>query len=136
MLRAIVCVLALLLASPSYSGENMPVELVRVVDGDTIVVNIPDWPDVVGHEIGVRVAGCDTPELRDKRPEIKAMAYRAKQAVMLLLQDAEQIELSNIQRGKYFRLVADVYADDINVAFVLISAGLAQPYDGGTRPAW
>ncbi|QJB57163.1 thermonuclease family protein [Pseudodesulfovibrio sp. zrk46] len=120
----------------SYAADGMVVELVRVVDGDTFVVNIAGWPDVVGREIGVRLAGCDTPELRDKRPAIKIMAYQAKEALGLLLTQAKTVELRNIRRGKYFRLVADVFADDTDVAAILIAAGLAQPYHGGRRPCW
>lgn len=115
---------------------GLVVDLVRVIDGDTIVVTIDGWPEVVGHEIGVRVAGCDTPELRDKRPDIKRLAYEAKGAVLLMLQHSRQIELRNIRRGKYFRLVADVYADGNKLSEFLIRQGLAQPYDGGTRPKW
>lgn len=131
-------IIALILFSPAVSCafDGIAVELVRVVDGDTIIVNVAGWPEIVGHEIGVRVAGCDTPELRDKRPAIKAKAYEAKEALLLLLSSAQVVELRNIRRGKYFRLVANVYADGTDISLVLISAGLAQPYDGGRRPSW
>lgn len=36
-------------------------------------------------------------------------------------------------RGKYFRILAVVYVDDENLGQALINAGLARPYDGGTR---
>ncbi len=116
-----------------HAGDGMVVDLVRVVDGDTIVVNIHGWPDIVGREIGVRVSGCDTPELRDRRPEVKALAYRAKRVVTDVLFNAGIVTLHNIRRGKYFRLVADVYADDICISSFLIHAGLALPYDGGKK---
>lgn len=136
MARILGIWLVLLLASVAHGADVQVVQLVRVVDGDTIVVNIQGWPEIVGLEIGVRVAGCDTPELRDKRPEIRAMAYRARDMVAVLLGKAQVVELRNISRGKYFRLVADVYADGINIARVLIDSGLAQPYDGGRKPVW
>ena len=129
-------IVMILFASLAYANERIEVELVRVVDGDTIIVNISGWPDIVGYEIGVRVAGCDTPELRDKRYDIKAKAYQAKETLTLLLSTARCVELRNIERGKYFRLVADVIADGANVASILIDSGLAHPYDGGKRPAW
>lgn len=110
------------------------VELVRVVDGDTIIVNIGGWPAIVGDQIGVRVAGCDTPELRDKRLHMREQALRAKDTVNAILHGAQSIELRNIRRGKYFRLVADVYADGCNLAHILISSGLAMPYDGKAKP--
>ena len=134
MIRILTLAIILFFAPPAQAVDNMLVELVRVVDGDTIVVNIADWPDIVGKNIGVRVAGCDTRELRDKRPEIRAMAYEAKDVVTALLRNAHTIELRNIERGKYFRIVADVYADGTNVSQVLIMYGLAMPYDGGKKP--
>jgi len=136
MFRVILVTFFIFCPVSVHAFDGMAVELVRVVDGDTVIVNIAGWPDIVGHEIGVRVAGCDTPELRDKRPNIRAKAYEAKEAVFLLLNTAQTVELRNIRRGKYFRLVAEVYADGTDIAIVLIGAGLAQPYDGGTRPSW
>ncbi len=136
MSRLILVVCVLLFSSPARADGCMPVELVRVVDGDTIVVNINGWPPIIGFNIGVRVAGCDTPELRDKRPGIREKAFQAKRFVSSLLAEAKVVELRNIRRGKYFRLVADVYADGRNISSILINSGLAHPYDGGTRSSW
>ncbi len=136
MCRIFFLAAMLLFAPLAHGSDAMVVELVRVVDGDTIMVNIEGWPEIVGRNIGIRVAGCDTPELRDKRPDVREMAYRAKNTVRMVLENAQVIELRNISRGKYFRLVADVYADGANLTNILITAGLAQPYDGGTKPKW
>jgi len=46
---------------------------------------------------------------------------------------AESITLKNVQRGKYFRLVASVEADGQDVSDLLIQEGLAVVYDGGTK---
>ena len=43
------------------------------------------------------------------------------------------IDLREVERGKYFRLVAEVIADGENMSDVLLERGLAWPYDGGTR---
>ena len=50
-----------------------------------------------------------------------------------ILKDAEQITLKNMERGKYFRIAANVYADGENLADVLIEAGMAVRYDGGKK---
>lgn len=136
MFKAVVILITIIISPMAQASESMVAELVRVVDGDTIIVNIDGWPAIVGYQIGVRVNGCDTPELRDKRVEIKALAYRAKDVVRCLLESAKVIELRNIERGKYFRLVADVYVDGTNLTDFLIASGLALPYDGGKRPSW
>ncbi len=36
----------------------------------------------------------------------------------------------------FFRLLAEVYADDRNVGNILIKNGLAKPYDGGKKDMW
>ena len=41
-----------------------------------------------------------------------------------------------MQRGKYFRVLADAYIDDKNLADSLIKAGHARVYDGGKRLGW
>ena len=41
-----------------------------------------------------------------------------------------------MQRGKYFRILADVYVDGISLADNLIKAGHARVYDGGKRLGW
>jgi len=49
------------------------------------------------------------------------------------LKDAERIDLKNMGRGKYFRIVADVYADGESLTEVLIDAGMAVRYNGGKK---
>lgn len=89
-----------------------------------------------GERIGIRIVGIDTAELKDKRPEIKRLARAAKQYTVERLREGKKIELRNIKRGKYFRIVAGVYVDGNSLAEELIKAGLAKPYDGGKKPKW
>ena len=49
------------------------------------------------------------------------------------LRPATAIELREVKRGKYFRLVAEVIADGVNLSDLLLASGLARPYDGGKR---
>lgn len=111
-------------------------QYIRNYDGDTITVTIPSWPKLIGCEIGVRIAGIDTPELRGSSGDTKEMALKAKKMVTDLCVKANSLFLRNIGRGKYFRIVADVYADNINISNALLDAKLAMPYDGGTKPKW
>lgn len=104
-----------------------------IYDGDTITCTIKGWPSVIGERIPVRVYGIDTPEMDDKRPDIKAIARRAKQFAVTRIRSAKVIELRNIQRDKYFRILADVYLDGASLGDMLLSAGLAKRYGGGTK---
>ena len=104
-----------------------------VYDGDTFFVNIEGLPEVFGQRIGIRLAGIDTPEIRGKCPSEKLLAIEAKSYLQNLLSKNEPIELRNITRGKYFRLVADVYVGSLDVSKSLINQGLAVPYSGKVK---
>lgn len=108
----------------------------RVHDGDTFIAEIIGVHPIIGKEISIRIKGIDTPEVTDKRRDIKELALRARDYVAHRLQQAQVIELFDIQRDKYFRILADVYVDGVNLAEELILEGLAKPYDGKTKPEW
>jgi endonuclease YncB( thermonuclease family) len=125
-----------LAASPHIYGDALVAEVTSIYDGDTFRCNLQGYPPIAGERIGIRINGIDTPEMRDNRPKIKALARKAKQYTVQRLRKGKQIILRNMQRGKYFRVVADVYVDGSSLGQELISAGLAKPYDGGKKPKW
>jgi endonuclease YncB( thermonuclease family) len=136
------CVLFLLLTSttlansPKIYGDALVAEVTSIYDGDTFRCNLEGYPPIAGERISIRINGIDTPEMRDSRPKIKALARKAKQYTVKRLREGKQVILRNMQRGKYFRIVADVYVDGSSLGQELISAGLAKPYDGGKKPKW
>lgn len=117
-------------------GNLLGVTYVRLYDGDTIYVNIPNVHPILGDEIPVRLARVDTPEIRGKCDEEKSLAYQAKLRVKEILENASQIDLKHIERGKYFRIVAEVYADDVNISNLLLEENLAYLYTGGKKKSW
>lgn len=114
-------------------GNFTKVRFVKNYDGDTITVDLKEQHPLFGDNIPVRVAGIDTPEIRGKCAQEKALAREAKAVVEKMLKKARRITLKNVQRGKYFRILADVQADKQNLADILIDKGLAVRYDGGTK---
>jgi len=123
-------------AKPKLYGTIKVTEVTSIYDADTFRVNIAGWPGIVGKHMSIRVNGIDAPELRGKCKLEIANARSAKQATVELLRNATVIELRNMKRGKYFRIIADVYVDGISLGESLISRGLAVPYDGGKRRSW
>lgn len=128
----------LVLAFPFLLSANYfhDVTVDRVIDGDTIVISIPDLPEVFGKKISVRLAGIDTPEMRGKCPSEKGLANRAKDRVEGIIMKGDIISLGNVKRDKYFRLLADVLVDGENVAATLVGEGLAVTYSGGKKRDW
>jgi len=135
-------IIFLLLFQFSYAGGkktygNVIVkDVIRVYDGDTFFINIKDYPPILGENISVRINGIDTPEKRGTSGYVKELAEKARKFTENKLMNAKTIELRNMRRGKYFRILADVYVDGVNLAKELIRVGLGKKYGGGTRPSW
>ena len=124
----------LLLPSDSLAksfGDYQGAVYVRNYDGDTITFSLPGLHPIIGEKINIRGNGIDTPEIRGKCEKEKYDAKQAKEMVTDILKDAEQIILRNMERGKYFRIAADVIVDGENLADMMIEAGMAVSYDGG-----
>ena len=137
MMKLIFLILAFLLL-PSYSlaksyGNYQGAIYVRNYDGDTIIFNLPGLHPLIGDKITIRINGINTPEIRGKCDKEKYDAKQAKEMVADILKDAEQITLKNMERGKYFRIAADVIVDGENLADLLIDASVALKYDGGKK---
>ena len=123
---------------PSYSfaksfGDYQGAIYLQNYDGDTIRFDLPGYPPIAGDDIRVRVNGIDTPEIKGKCEKESYDAKQAKEMVTDILKDAERINLKNMQRGKYFRIAADVFVDGESLADMLIEAGMAIRYDGGKK---
>ena len=114
-------------------GDIQGAVYVRNYDGDTITFNLPGLHPIIGDKISIRVNGIDTPEIKGKCEKEKYDAQQTKEMVADILKDAETIDLKNIERGKYFRIMADVFVDGESLADELIEAGMAVAYDGGTK---
>ena len=112
------------------------VKVNRVIDGDTIVVTLPGIPDVFGKRVSVRLEGIDTPELNGKCNNEKVLAQKAKDRTDGIIMKSRVVSLSNVKRGKYFRLVAKVMADGENISATLLNEGLARLYAGKKRKGW
>lgn len=100
---------------------------VRNYDGDTITFDLPG-PDPL--RISIRINGIDTPEIKGRCNKETYNAQQAQQMVSDILKDAKQINLKNVEKGKYFKVAADVYVDGMSLAGKLIVAGMAVKYGG------
>jgi endonuclease YncB( thermonuclease family) len=134
--------LAVLLWSPRPAMPTDPLagpitaEVVRVIDGDTLVVRARIW---LNQEIEtvVRVEGVDTPELHSRCPAERAKAEAARDFTEQLV-GGRTILLRRIQYDKYGgRIRAEVEGlDDTRLADQLIAGAYGRPYRGGARRAW
>jgi micrococcal nuclease len=122
-------------AAPQYGTVTVS-KVISVYDGDTFRVNIDSLPPIVGKNIAIRVNGVDTPEIRGKCQYEKNLALEARDFVRTKLSNAKEIKLANLQRGKYFRVVANVLVDGVSLEQELLDNELAYRYDGGKKLNW
>lgn len=109
------------------------VKFVKNYDADTITVDIPGVHPLIGDNISVRVSGIDAPEIKGHLPCEKEASRNAKRLVENVLENAKRIDLVNVQKDKYFRILADVMIDGKNLKDLLLKNRLAYQYEGGTK---
>ena len=122
-------------AAPQY-GTTLVSKVISVYDGDTFRVDIDSLPPIVGKNIPIRLNGVDTPEIQGKCQYEKDLALEARDFVRSKLDNAKEIKLTKLQRGKYFRVVADVYVDGVSLEQELLENELAYKYSGGKKSSW
>lgn len=110
-------------------------ELIRVIDGDTLLVSAVPWPD---HHVTtyVRLRGVDAPELKSRCPTVRRAATQAQDALAAMVTGGGPLLLTDISGDKYYgRVLAEVLlADGRNPARELLASGLVEEYSGGRKP--
>ena len=113
------------------------IEYRRCYDGDTCQFDLAGVHPLFGEKIPVRVLGIDAPELQKTCEKEKILAKASRDFLRNKLENAQTIELKNASRGKYFRILAEVWVDEENVAGEMIAKNLAAPYLGdGPKMDW
>jgi len=102
--------------------------VISVFDGDTFRVDIDSWPRFFGHKIAIRIRGINAPERRRPDKTEDPEALKARDWLRETLTNAKVITLENLERCKYFRIIADVDVDGHDIAAQLLQLGLAKPY--------
>ena len=132
----VVCFLSLNTYAAKQYGSVTVSKIISIYDGDTFRVNIDSLPPLIGKNIPVRLEGVDTPEINGKCQHEKDLALEARDFVRSKLSNAVEILLNDLQRGKYFRIVAKVYIDGVSLEEELLQNGLAYQYNGGKKSNW
>lgn len=121
------------------TGVAYDTRVVRVIDGDTVVVAAGYLPAPLKPELSVRIYGVDTPESgsQAKCPAEAALATRAKQWTQRLITQGKDHKLILYKWDKYGgRVIGDIVVDGQSVRRGLIAAGLAREYYGKAKISW
>tara|TARA_Y100000310_G_C20435313_1_gene693431 strand:+ start:311 stop:733 length:423 start_codon:yes stop_codon:yes gene_type:complete len=102
----------------------------RVVDGDTVDLTI-DLGFSVFHKARIRLAGIDAPECRSRDLDHKARGLISKHYVEDRLNSAKEIKvLTELEKGKFRRVLGTVWADEQCINALLVAHNYAVKYDG------
>ena len=119
------------------------VKVVKVVDGDTIDVDIDLGFSTVLKKQRVRFLGIDTPESRTRDLVEKKFGKASKKHLKGLLESADSLSLISHDKGKFGRILGEiiahfdeghpVYETEVNVNEQMIADGHAVRYTGENK---
>ena len=106
----------------------------RVIDGDTVDVDIHLGFNVVLSKQRVRLHGIATPESRTRNKEEKVRGLISKEYLKNIC-ESSSIRLKSKDRGKFGRILGVLYKDDetISINQKMCEEGFAVPYFGGNK---
>tara|TARA_Y100000389_G_scaffold198753_1_gene235829 strand:- start:4544 stop:5002 length:459 start_codon:yes stop_codon:yes gene_type:complete len=121
------------------SQNEYDVEVVKVVDGDTVDVNINLGFGLCLKNERVRIVGIDTPESRTSDSVEKLFGLAAKKRVTELLESGAKLitiddNKGEDMRGKFGRILGNFRIEDGRILTkVLSQEGHCVPYFGGSK---
>tara|TARA_R100000808_G_C2147651_1_gene155666 strand:- start:1561 stop:1929 length:369 start_codon:yes stop_codon:yes gene_type:complete len=120
---------------------NYKINLLRVIDGDTIDAEIDLGFDIKVKK-RIRFLGINTPESRTRDLEEKARGLAAKDRVKQLLEGCDNINLKSHGVGKFGRCLGEIFLDRVDgqekltlvsLNELLVTEKHAVEYNGGKR---
>ena len=112
----------------------------RIIDGDTVEIEVPFLPKELGNHLYVRIKGVDSPEKghRAKCELEKTKAISASMFTEKEVRKAKEIKIIIKGWDKYRgRIVGDLIMDGNLLSDKLIKKGFAVPYNGrGQKKDW
>jgi endonuclease YncB( thermonuclease family) len=126
-------------APKSPNGATYDAQILRVSDGDTIVIAAPFLPPPLKPELAVRIYGVDTPE-KGHRAQCPSEAQRgemASQYTKQLVQSGQRFQVTLYGWDKFGgRVLGDIIVNGQSVRQGLIVNGLAREYYGEAKQSW
>jgi endonuclease YncB( thermonuclease family) len=129
----------LALAQKTPKGVLYDAQIVRVSDGDTIVIAAPFLPAPLKPELAVRIFGVDTPE-KGWRGQCEAEKQRgeaASQFAKQLVNQSTQRQVVLYSWDKFGgRVLGDIILNGQSLRALLIQNGHAREYYGDAKQSW
>ena len=120
-------------------GVTYDAQILRVSDGDTVVISAPFLPAPLKPELAVRIYGVDTPE-KGHRAQCPSEAQRGEAAsawTKQLVASGTKFQVTLYAWDKFGgRVLGDILVDGRSVRAGLIQNGLAREYYGDAKQSW
>jgi endonuclease YncB( thermonuclease family) len=113
-----------------------PIEVLRIIDGDTFEARVRVWPGL-DVDTKIRLRGVDAAELHARCDSELAQAQAARVALVRILGEGG-VTISRVGIDKYGGRVDATIATrtTADVSAALLTGGFARAYDGGRRGSW
>lgn len=110
--------------------------ITKIVDGDTIEIEVDFLPIELGKYIKLRINSIDSPELHGQCLDEVDKAKKAKKFLNDLIKSGRDVKIVLNGRDKYFRLLGDVIVDGKPVSVTMVETNHAVLYSGATKQSW
>ena len=137
---------AVLLLTPAFvfaqkapQGVTYDAQIIRISDGDTIVISAPFLPAPLKPELAVRIYGVDTPEKghRAQCAQEDQQAQAASAWTTQLIKSAPKHQVILYKWDKFGgRVIGDIIVNGQSVRRGLIANGHAREYYGEAKTSW
>jgi endonuclease YncB( thermonuclease family) len=127
------------LAQKAPQGVTYDAQILRVSDGDTVVIAAPFLPAPLKPELAIRIYGVDTPE-KGFRGQCDSERQRGEAATTFtkgLVQASQQRQVVLYGWDKFGgRALGDIILNGQSLRAQLITAGFAREYYGDAKQSW
>jgi endonuclease YncB( thermonuclease family) len=144
MKKILIVLAALVMSNPAYAqkqptGVTYDAQIVRVTDGDTVVIAAPYLPAPLKPQLAVRIFGVDTPE-KSFRGQCESEKQRGEQASIFTkdaIKAAKKHQVILYSWDKFGgRVLGDILLDGMSLRALLIKNGFAREYYGDAKQSW
>jgi endonuclease YncB( thermonuclease family) len=139
LLLILLTIPALSLAQKQPNGVVYDAQIIRVTDGDTVVIAAPFLPAPLKPELAVRIYGVDTPE-KGFRGQCDSEKQRGEAASVFtkgLINASQQRQVVLYGWDKFGgRVLGDIILNGQSLRAQLIANGFAREYYGDAKQSW
>ncbi len=127
------------LAAKTPQGVTYDAQILRVNDGDTVVISAPFLPQPLKPELAVRIYGVDTPEKghRAQCPQENERGQMATKFTNNAVAKSTKRQVILYGWDKFGgRVLGDIVLDGQSLRGMLITNGFAREYFGEAKQSW